>query len=64
MTIHIEVDNEYLIVSNPVSPKKKKDISSGIGLKNLANRCRLMTDRDMLVQKEKFVFTVKIPIIQ
>ncbi len=23
MTIHIEIDNEYLVVSNPVSPKKK-----------------------------------------
>ena len=26
MTIHIEIDNEYLVVSNPVSPKKKKGL--------------------------------------
>jgi len=65
MTIHIEVDNdEYLVVSNPVSPKKKEDVSSGIGLKNLANRCRLITDKDLFVRKDKSVFTVKIPIIQ
>jgi hypothetical protein len=64
MTVHIAVDNEYLLVSNTVSPKKKEDVSSGIGLKNLANRCRLMTDRDIFVEKENSVFTVKIPIIQ
>ena len=55
MVIHVGVDNEYLAVSNPVSPKKKEDTSSGVGLKNLANRCRLMTDKDISVQKEKSV---------
>lgn len=66
MTIHIEVDKEeYLTVSNMISPKRKKEnTASGIGLKNLSNRCRLMTDKEMLVQKENDVFTVKIPIIQ
>lgn len=64
MTIHIGVDDDYLVVSNPISPKKKKEISSGIGLKNLANRCRLMTDKDIAVQNDDSVFTVKIPIIQ
>ena len=64
MTIHIEIDNEYLVVSNPVSPKKKKDSSSGIGLKNLSNRCRLMSNKNIVIQKEDSIFTVKIPIIQ
>lgn len=64
MTIHIEVDNEYLVVSNPVSPKKKMEVSPGIGLKNLANRCRLMADKDICVRKGESVFTVKVPIIQ
>ena len=64
MSIHIEIDNEYLVVSNPVSPKKKKDSSSGIGLKNLSNRCRLMSNKNIVIQKEDSVFTVKIPIIQ
>lgn len=64
MTIRMEVEDDCLVVSNPISPKKKADASSsGIGLKNLANRCRLMTDRDVLIRKENTVFTVKIPII-
>lgn len=64
MTIHVEVENDYLVVSNPISPKKKRDTSSGIGLKNLSNRCRLMSDKDIIIQNETSVFTVKIPIIQ
>lgn len=66
MTIHIEMDKEeYLTVSNRISPKiKKENTASGIGLKNLSNRCRLMTDKEMLIQNENDVFTVKIPIIQ
>lgn len=62
MTISIKVNDDYLVVSNPVSPKKKT-ASSGIGLKNLASRCRLMTDREISVREEDAVFTVKIPII-
>lgn len=44
MTIRIETEKEELKVSNPVSPKKKTDTLSGIGLKNLSNRCRLKSD--------------------
>lgn len=64
MTIHIEVENEYLVVSNLVAPKKRKGASFGIGLENPANRCRLMTDKEIFVPKRNLVFIVKIPIIQ
>lgn len=64
MTINIAVENGYLTVSNPVSPKIKKDISSGIGLKNLSNRCLLISDKDIIVLQENSVFTVKIPFVQ
>lgn len=63
MTINICIENDYLVVSNPISPKKKADASSGIGLNNLSTRCRLMTDKDIIIQKEESIFTVKIPII-
>lgn len=64
MTIHITIIHDYLVVSNPISPKKKKSDSSGIGLKNLANRCRLMTNKDIIILPNTSIFTVKVPIIQ
>lgn len=63
MTIRIEIENNYLVVNNPISPKKKTDATSRIGLKNLSNRCRLISDKDIIVQKETTAFIVKIPII-
>lgn len=63
MTIRIEIENNYLVVTNPISPKKKTDATSGIGLKNLSNRCRLILDKDIFVLKETTAFIVKIPII-
>lgn len=63
MVISISVDDGYLVVSNPISPKKKKEVSSGIGLKNLSSRCRFMFDKDIIVLSDSIVFTVKVPII-
>ncbi|WP_106831557.1 sensor histidine kinase [Parabacteroides pacaensis] len=63
MTIRIETENGYLVVSNSISPKKNADLPSGIGLKNLSNRCRLISDRDIFVQKDATTFIVKIPFI-
>ena len=66
MTIHIAVEQEYLVVSNPISPKKKRaaaSTSSGIGLRNLSNRCRLLSEKEMIILQETAVFTVKIPLI-
>lgn len=64
MRISITAEEGYLIVSNPLSPKIKKAAASGIGLKNLSNRCQLTSDKDIIVQKENSTFTVKIPFIQ
>lgn len=64
MVIRIEVEDGFLVVSNPVSPKKNKGTSSGIGLRNLSSRCRLMADKDIVISNDYSVFTVKIPIIQ
>lgn len=66
MTICIAVEPDYLVVSNPISPKKKGAATaptSGIGLQNLSNRCHLMADKELVILSNNNVFTVKIPII-
>lgn len=62
MTITIHIENEYLIVSNPIHPKKSV-VSSGVGLENLAKRCKLMSGKDIIVENETGVFTVKVPLL-
>jgi len=62
MEITIHIDGGFLIVSNPVHPKKHEP-TSGVGLQNLSNRCKLMLGTDIHVSHENQVFTVKVPLI-
>lgn len=63
MRISIRTTHEYLIVSNPVSPKKRKEPSEGIGLENLNSRCRLMTGKSITFSIDASQFTIKIPLL-
>jgi len=62
MKIDIFVQEDHLVVSNPVQPRKSQE-SSGVGLKNLSNRCKLMLGEEILVLHEKEMFTVKVPLL-
>lgn len=61
MKIDISVDNGYLVVSNLIHLKKNVE-SAGIGLRNLSNRCRLMTGKEISVMEKCGVFIVKVPL--
>ncbi|MEG2178471.1 MAG: histidine kinase [Bacteroidales bacterium] len=62
MYISISIEDTNLIVSNSVS-KKKENPTSGVGLKNLSNRCKLILNRDLLIICTSDLFTVKIPLL-
>ena len=62
MQISIGIENNYLIVNNPVQPKKSNESSSGVGLENLSNRCKLMLGEEIIVIKDNHLFTVKVPL--
>ena len=60
--LYIEIENYYLTVSNPIQPKKSNDTSSGVGLNNLSNRCKLLLGEGIIVTKANNLFTVKVPL--
>lgn len=60
--INITVEDGCLVVSNSVSLKKNVD-TSGVGLKNLAVRCKLILGREICVIGNDDIFTVKIPLL-
>ena len=62
MQINIEIENYFLTVSNPIQPKKSNDTSSGVGLNNLSNRCKLLLGEGIIVTKANNLFTVKVPL--
>lgn len=62
MEITIYITDHFLVVSIQIHIKKS-DISSGVGLQNLSNRCKLMIGTDILINNENQIFTVKVPLI-
>lgn len=52
-----------LIISNAIRPKKCGG-TSGMGLKNLSARYKLLSNQDIVIENESDKFTVKIPLFQ
>lgn len=58
---HDQADDR-LIVTNEIRIKPNV-ITTGVGLKNLSLRYRLICDRDVLIENDEKCFTVKIPLL-
>ncbi len=65
LTITFTTRDDYSItVSNPIRPKKEPEEGEGIGLTNLAERYRLMRQREIIVKRDDGIFEVTIPLIK
>ena len=63
MKIHIGIENERLVITNPIHPKQNH-VSSGVGLQNLSKRCKLMLGEEIEVEKQEYLFVVKVPLYE
>jgi len=61
--IRIAMNHSYLKVSNNVKPKPYLVNSTGIGLKNLSARYRILCNKDIVIENSEDEFTVKLPLI-
>jgi LytS/YehU family sensor histidine kinase len=57
-------ENETITVSNPIQPKKVAESGESIGLSNLAERYRLLWNREIVIRNAGNVFEVEIPLIE
>jgi LytS/YehU family sensor histidine kinase len=63
LQIRIGMNGRYLKISNNVQAKPYLVSSTGIGLKNLSSRYKLLCNTDIVVEKNEKNFTVKLPLI-
>lgn len=56
-------EGEELLVSNTMAPLDKQVVSSGIGLNNIINRYKLLSDKIPVIVKEEGTFLVRIPLL-
>jgi len=62
--IKIVMNNQYLKVSNNMKPKSYLVNSTGIGLKNLSSRYKLLCNKDIVIEHTDKEFIVKLPLIK
>lgn len=63
LLVTIDTEDDYLIVRNPLQTRPQTEESTGLGLENIRNRYRLLTDRPMSAGEEDNAFVVKIPLL-
>lgn len=61
MRISLTVEDDWLVVTNTLRPRTSQE-STGVGLANLSNRCKMILGKDLQIQRTKDCFTVKIPL--
>src|SRR5258705_3514513 len=62
--ISIVLNNVYVKLINNIRPKPYPSNSTNIGLKNLSSRYKLLCNKDIIIEKDKENFTVKLPFIR
>lgn len=63
LRLSIYRENDYLVVKNSLQPKDNTEDSTKIGLKNIENRYRFLTDKKVVIDQNLTDFWVKIPLL-
>lgn len=63
LKIHIGMNEHFLKVSNNIKPKPYVVGSTGIGLRNLSARFKILFRKDITIESNRESFTVKLPLI-
>jgi hypothetical protein len=67
LIITVAIEGYYLLISNPILPRLPDatftENSTNIGLANITNRYRLLTDRPVVVSQTANTFVVSIPLL-
>jgi len=64
LNIRVVLNGEYIQIRNNKKPKPYLVNSTGIGLRNLSSRYRLLCNKDILVETTENEFIVKLPLIK
>lgn len=63
LSIHIEEENNYLIIRNNLQEKLTKEASTGIGIDNIQSRYSILFNKQIIISKDATNFQVKLPLI-
>lgn len=61
--VDLRVNDQEILFSNKIREKRTKRISSKNGLKNLAERYRLVTEKEIKIENQNSTFMIKLPLV-
>jgi hypothetical protein len=64
LTISIAIEGEYIVIKNNLQKLGTRLDSTKIGLKNLGERVRLISKKDLIVEEKNDFFIVKVPLLK
>lgn len=64
LKIRMFENQNYYVVENELNPKHLYEKGMGIGLSNIKERYRLLSNKDIIIEKDEHTFRVKLPIIE
>jgi sensor histidine kinase YesM len=64
LRVSIALAGDYLRVANLIQPRPDREASTGIGLQNITNRYKLLTDKPVWIGEEAGEFIVKLPLLR
>jgi LytS/YehU family sensor histidine kinase len=64
LIVKVYTEPGYLVVENNINIKTHEEPSLKMGLKNIEERYRLLSDNVPLVLKNKKIFQVKVPLLK
>jgi sensor histidine kinase YesM len=64
LTITMHIDEDLIVIKNPVNTLSYKPESNGMGLKNLKNRYKLLTEKECSFAEIDNTFVAEIPVLK
>jgi sensor histidine kinase YesM len=64
LRISVNFEDQYIVMKNNLQKQATKLKSTGIGLKNLAERVRLITGKALIIEENDNIFIAKIPLLK
>lgn len=64
MEINLYIEDDYLVISNSLIPKKQLEKSEKVGLKNISNRYGFFTDKKISAGSDDISYIIKLPLLK
>lgn len=64
LKVDIRIENEYLILENKIQLRPQTVESTGVGLQNIINRYKLLTELPVVINQHQGLFVVQIPLLK